>query len=77
MLTLFSCPKSKSMRIIRVSDDCPLSVKRRLFDLGFTQGQIVKKLKSSLLNKVILIEIRGYLLSLRSKIADQIIVEEK
>lgn len=77
MLTLFSCPKSKSMKVVTVSNDCPLAVRRRLFDLGFTEGQIVKKLKSSLLNKVILIEIRGYLLSLRSKIADQIIVEEK
>lgn len=77
MLTLFNCKNNKNYSIIGIKEDCYYSIKRRLLDLGFTKGQSVCKVKSSLLNKVVLIEIRGYLLSLKSKIADYILVEER
>ena len=75
MVTLSSCPIQKYVRIVKIKESCSLPIKRRLYDLGFTNGQIVKKIRSSLLNKVVLIEIRGYLLSLRSSIANEILVE--
>lgn len=77
MVTLSSCPLQKYVKILKINDNCSLPIKRRLYDLGFTNGQIVKKIKTSLLNKVVLIEIRGYLLSLRSSIANEILVEVK
>ncbi len=77
MLTLFKCKSNRNYLIVGIKEDCYFSIKRRLLDLGFTQGQRVCKVKSSLLNKVVLVEIRGYLLSLKSKIADYILVEER
>ena len=77
MLSLVSCDFAKSYKICQIEKDCPSSVRRRLFDLGFTKGQTVKKIQKSLLGKVILVEIRGYLLSIRSSIARSILVEAK
>lgn len=77
MLSLVSCDFAKAYSIAQIKKDCPSSVRRRLFDLGFTKGQTVKKIQKSLLGKVILVEIRGYLLSIRSSIARSILVEAK
>ena len=75
MLSLVSCDFAKCYTICQIKNDCPPSVRRRLFDLGFTDGQTIKKIQTSLLGKVILVQIRGYLLSIRSSIADSIMVK--
>ena len=75
MLSLVSCDFAKAYSIVQIEKDCPSSVRRRLFDLGFTKGQTIQKIQTSLLGKVILVQIRGYLLSIRSSIADSIMVK--
>lgn len=77
METLYNCKKNKFFVVFSIKKDCSFAIKRRLLDLGFTKGQVVRKVKTSLLNKVVLIELRGYLLSLKSQIADFIVLEEK
>lgn len=77
MQSLFSCKNGKQFYVNSIKDECSYAIKRRLLDLGFTKGQAVRKIKTSLLNKVVLVEIRGYLLSLKSIIADYILLEEK
>lgn len=69
MQNLCSCRFGKYYILSSVSKDCPQNVRRRFFDLGFTCGQRIRKVRSSLLGKVILVEIRGYLLSVRSSLA--------
>lgn len=76
MQNLSSCQFNKYFVISSVNKACPHAVRRRFFDLGFTHGQKVKKVRSSLLGKVILVEIRGYLLSVRSSLAKFLEVEE-
>ena len=49
---------------------------RRFCDFGLTIGQMVKVTYKSLLKKVILIEIRGYTLSLKSSLASGVLVEK-
>lgn len=48
---------------------------RRFLELGFTPGQKVKLLKTSIANKVALIEIRGYVLSVRKVLLERVVVE--
>ncbi len=52
------------------------AVLRRFFELGFCVGQKVKISAKSMQNKVFLIEIRKYLLSVRASLLDKILVEE-
>lgn len=52
------------------------SLTRRLCELGFIKGQKIKLIKKSLLGKVFLVEIRGYILSLRRNIIASIYVEK-
>ena len=61
-------------KIKEIKKCCPFKIKRRLLDLGFLPETELKVIKKSLLSKVLLIEIRGYCLSLQTKIADYIIV---
>ena len=77
MLSLVSCDFARSYKICQIEKDCPVSVRRRLFDLGFTNGQTIQKIQKSLLGKVILVQLRGYLLSIRSSIANFVMVQEK
>lgn len=61
-------------KISEVLNCCPIKIKRRLFDLGFLSGTSIRVVRKSLLNKVLLVEIRGYTLSLQKKIADYILI---
>ena len=45
---------------------------RRFFELGFCVGEKVKVISKSLMGKVFLIEIRGYLLSVRKNLLEKI-----
>lgn len=48
---------------------------RRFLELGLSRGQKVKIVSTSLQNKVVLIEIRGYVLSVRKNLLDRVVVE--
>ncbi|MBP3431249.1 MAG: ferrous iron transport protein A [Clostridia bacterium] len=48
------------------------SVLRRFFELGLLRGTTVKVVGSSLLRKVSLLEVRGYLLSVRTSLLEKI-----
>lgn len=48
---------------------------RRFVELGFSKGEFVKILHSSLANKVVLIEIRGYVLSVRRGLLERVVVQ--
>ena len=53
-----------------------LPVKRRLFDLGFTIGRVVKIIKKSQSHGVFLLEIRGYVLALKREEVSNIMVKK-
>ncbi len=48
---------------------------RRFLELGFSVGENVKIVATSLQKKVVLIEIRGYLLSVRASLLEKVVVE--
>ena len=50
------------------------ALKRRLLELGFISGRKVKVVGKSLSKKTILVEIEGYLLSLRCSVANMVVV---
>lgn len=63
--------KINKLHIIKgISQNAPLKIKRRILELGFTQGQKVKILRKSVLGKAYLIEIRGFVLTIRKDIAN-------
>lgn len=47
---------------------CPIKIKRRLCDLGFVEGEKLSLLNKSLLGKVFLVEICGYIISVQKNI---------
>lgn len=69
--------KGKDYKVKGFGNNLALPIKRRLLDLGFTTGQEVKLLRKSLLGKAYLIEIRDFVLTLRSDIVSQILVEKR
>lgn len=76
MLTLKKAKVGKYYRIQNLSEFAPDKIVRRLFDLGFTPLQQVKIIRKSLIGKAFLVEIRGYTLSLRSTVAEAVILKE-
>lgn len=73
MITLDIAKQNKTYLIVGFNSND--SLLRRFLELGFTVGQKVKVVSSSLLKKVFLVEIRGYLLSVRRELLNRIIVE--
>ena len=68
------CKKNVTYKITKFS--CPdAKVERRFLELGLIVGQKVRIISKSVLKKVFLIEIRGYLLSVKSSLLKYIIVE--
>ncbi len=49
---------------------------RRFLELGIIKGQAIKILNTSILKKVFLVEIRGYILSIKSDLISYIKVEK-
>lgn len=68
--------KKDVVKFIGFSQDISLKIKRRLLELGFVKDTIITLSQKSFLNEVLLIELNGYCLSLRSDIAKCIIVEK-
>lgn len=62
--------------INQISEYSSPQIKRRLLDLGFTHGQKVRIIGQSLLKKAYLIELRGYILTLRKDIVSYILIEK-
>ncbi len=58
-----------------INEKASLKLRRRLLELGFTHGQVVKLDKKSLLSHAFLVELRGYVLSIKREIASLIMVE--
>ncbi len=61
--------------IAELSGSENIKIRRRLGDLGFTEGQNVRLVRKSLLGKVYLIELRGYTLSVRKDILKAVLVK--
>lgn len=69
MQTLCEMKRNKIYTIAGYSKNLPPKIFRRLCDLGLTRGEKVSLEARSLLKKVLLISVRGYLLSLKTDIA--------
>lgn len=67
--------KEKTATIVGFAGDINYKIKRRLLELGFVSGAIITLQNVSFLNEVFLIELNGYMLSLRKDIANKILVE--
>lgn len=75
MMTLEKCKKSHTYKIEGfVGETDP--VMRRFMELGFSKGEKIKIVSTSLQKKVFLIEIRGYLLSVRASLLNRVQVSE-
>ena len=77
MLNLKNAKIGKIYNIKSLSEYASEKIVRRLFELGFTKGQSIKVVRKSLLGQTILIEIRGYTLSLRTTVAEAVLLGEK
>ena len=71
MKTLDKAQKNKIYKIIGFCGEKD-KVYRRFLELGFSIGQRVRVLEKSLQKKVFLIELRGYVLSVRSSLLKKI-----
>lgn len=69
MLNLCECKIGKKYVIHGIKQGCSIKIIRRLCDLGFVNGTSITVSRKSALKKVLLIEIRGFLLSLQSNVA--------
>ncbi len=73
MITLKEGAVNKSYRIVEVKGE--EKVVRRFMELGIFSGQKLYILNKSPLKKVFLVEIRGYVLSIKSTLLSGIMVE--
>ena len=69
-MNLVNAQINKFYKINKLSLNTPFKIKRRILELGFTNGQAIKLLRKSLLGQAYLIEIRGIVLTLRKDIAE-------
>ena len=67
--------RDSQAKVIGFSPNCSYKIKRRLLELGFFNGTMITLSQRSFLNEVLLVELNGYLISLRADIAKNIIVE--
>ena len=74
MLNLSEGKKNKVYTIVGYCEKKD-KVSRRFMELGFSVGQKVKIVATSLQKKVFLIEIRGYLLSVRASLLAKVKVK--
>ena len=73
-LSLKDCVFGRSYRVVKINQ-LPIKIRRRLCDLGFVPNTEVRLLRRSLLGKAYLLELRGYVLSVRWTLAEAIVVE--
>ena len=70
MKNLTKCGLNEINEVCDFDPSAPVRERDRLLELGFTQGQKVKIVRLSLAKNTFLVEIRGYLLSLRRSVAE-------
>ena len=75
MDNLFQAKRGVECKISGYENFLPIPVLRRLCDLGLTEGESVKVCSRSLLKKALLVEVRGYMLSLKADIAKGVLVK--
>ena len=75
MENLTTIKQNKFYKVVGFDDSIEKNILRRFCDFGITKGQKIKVNYKSLLKKVILIEIRGYTLSIKSSLASKVLVE--
>lgn len=76
MKTLKNAKTGKFYTIKNLSEFASDKIVRRLFDLGFTPMQKIKLVRKSLIGKTFLVEVRGYILSMRASVAEVIVLNE-
>lgn len=64
-------------KIVGYEEFAPLKIKRRLMELGLVAGQSVKIVRKSLLGKAYLLEVRGFLLSMRKSLSSFVVIGGK
>ncbi len=74
MISLNKARKNTIYKIIGFNGEVD-NITRRLMELGFIVGQKVKITSTSLLKKVFLVEIRGYVLSVRAALLCRVLVQ--
>ena len=74
-MTLNECKKNRVYKISGFVGEVD-GVLRRFLELGFGLGQRVKIVSTSLQKKVFLIEVRGYVLSVRASLLSKVTVSE-
>ncbi len=75
MMPLTSGKLNISYKIKSISGENE-KVARRFLELGLIKGQAIKILNTSILKKVFLVEIRGYILSIKADLLSYILVEK-
>ena len=75
MEKLSGVKSGKYGKLVEIDEYLAPNIKRRMLELGLTTGQKIRVTRKSILNKVLLIETRGYMLSIRKNIASHIWVE--
>lgn len=68
--------KGTSVIVVGFSEKTDQKIKRRLLELGFLKDTVVTLSEISFLKEVLLMELNGYTISLRSDIAKNIQVKE-
>ena len=74
--TLNSLKINSKATIIGYDKSIDIKTKRRMLELGFVNGKTIMLGSKSFLGDVLLIEINGYLLSLRADIAKHILIKQ-
>ena len=74
-LSLCDCKIGIEYKIQELSMTLSQKNKMRLLEFGFIKGKKIKLLKKSLLKKTLLVELMGFILSLRADIAESVVVK--
>lgn len=76
MITLDKAKKSKAYKIVGFGSASD-GISRRFMELGFSKGEKLKIVSTSLLRKVFLIEVRGCQLSVRANLLCRVFVDDQ
>ncbi|MBE7075160.1 MAG: ferrous iron transport protein A [Clostridiales bacterium] len=68
--------KGDKALIIKIDNNIPFKIKRRLLELGFVENTKICLHSISILGEVLLLELNGFLLSVRKNIAKHIQIKK-
>ena len=74
--TLYDLDMGDTARIVGIHGDTPLSLRRRLLDMGITKGALLRVERHAPLGDPVEISLKGYSLALRMNEARHIEIEE-